>query len=80
MFCSLSLSLSLCVCVCVCVCVCAVFSSVSVSEGDYIVSMSLSPSEETLVCATASQQILIHTLSSTDLTKVHTFFSPAMQV
>ena len=32
--------------------------------------MSLSPSEEMVVCATASQQLLLHILSSTDLTKV----------
>ena len=49
----------------------------SPSEGDYIVSMSLSPSEETVICATASQQLLIHTLSSSDLTKVYTL-SPSL--
>ena len=43
--------------------------AVSQSEGDYIVSMALSPSEEALVCATSSQQLLLHILSSNDLTK-----------
>jgi WD40 repeat protein len=43
--------------------------SVAVGEEDHIVSMSVSPSEETVVCATASQQLIVHTLSSSDLTK-----------
>ena len=46
--------------------------AVAVGEEDHIVSMSVSPSEETVVCATASQQLIVHTLSSSDLTKVYT--------
>ena len=49
--------------------------AVAVSGGDHIVSMSLSPSEETLVCTTASKQLLIHTLSTSDLTKVYSAVS-----
>lgn len=45
--------------------------AVSPHEEDYILNMALSPSEEIIVCATASQQLLLHVLSSTDLTKVH---------
>ena len=46
--------------------------AVAVGEEDHIVSMSVSPSEETVACATSSQQLIVHTLSSSDLTKVPT--------
>lgn len=44
-------------------------STKSEEEKEYIVCMSLSPSEETLVCATSYKQLLTHTLATSDLTK-----------